>query len=85
MSRLISGINGPVLGKIGTIIGYSRKGIPYMKGPYKKRTTQVSKLETGNCKKFAAAHFLLQPILEFVQEGFKGNKERRKFNQQQTH
>jgi hypothetical protein len=35
MDGLISGINGPVQGKIGTIIGSSRKGIPYVKGPPK--------------------------------------------------
>ena len=72
MGRLVGGINGPVQGKIGTIIGSSWKGIPYVKGPYKKRTTQISKLETRNREKFAAAHFWLRPILEFVREGFKG-------------
>lgn len=72
MGRLIGGINGPVQGKIGKIIGSSWKGISYIKGPYKKRTGQISKLETGNREKFAAAHFWLRPLLKFVREGFKG-------------
>ena len=72
MGRLISGINGPVQGKIGTISGGSWKGIPYVKGPYKKRTAKPGALETGNRKKFATAHFWLRPLLKFVREGFKG-------------
>lgn len=41
MGQLTHGINGPVKGKVGAIIGSSWKGIPYVKGPYKKRNHTV--------------------------------------------
>jgi len=72
MGRLTGGINGPIRGKVGTVIGSSWKGIPYLKGPYKKRTLKVSKKETGNRSKFSEAQYWLKPLLKFVREGFKG-------------
>ena len=71
MGKLINGINGPFLGKVGTGIGSSWKGIPYIKGPYKKRTGKASEGEKGNRNKFAMAQRWLQPTLDFVREGFK--------------
>jgi hypothetical protein len=71
MGKLINGINGPFLGKIGTAIGSSWKGIPYVKGPYKKRTGRVSPEEKGNRNKFGMAQRWLQPTLDFVRQGFK--------------
>ncbi|AXY76818.1 hypothetical protein D3H65_23720 [Paraflavitalea soli] len=72
MGRLINGINGPIQGKVGAVIGSNWKGIPYVKGPYKERTTNVSKKEKANRGKFAMAQFWLKPLLPFVREGFKG-------------
>jgi len=72
MGRFVNSINGPIQGKVGSVIGSSRKGIPYVKGPYKKRTAKVSKKEIGNRSKFADAQFWLRPLLAFVREGFKG-------------
>jgi len=71
MGKLINGINGPFLGRVGTGIGSSWKGIPYIKGSYKKRTGKASKEEKGNRNKFAMAQRWLQPVLDFVREGFK--------------
>ena len=71
MGKLISGINGPFLGKVGTSIGSSWKGIPYIKGPYKKRTGKASKAEKGNRNKFTMAQRWLKPTLDFVRVGFK--------------
>ena len=76
MGRLISGLNGPIQGKVGTVIGSSRNGIPYIKGPYQKRTSRVSKKELANRKKFAAAQAWLAPLLDFVREGFRGFSQR---------
>jgi hypothetical protein len=76
MGRLIGGVNGQIQGKVGTMIGSSRNGIPYVKGPYKNRTLTVSKKELLNRKKFAAAQAWLAPILEFVREGFRGYSQR---------
>lgn len=76
MARLITGINGPIVGRVGTIIGSSWKGIPHIKGPYKKRTKRVSKMELANREKFAMAQAWLRPLLGFVRVGFKGYSER---------
>jgi len=42
MGRLVAGLFGPVIGKVGTVIGSSRNGIPYLKGPHKNRTKTIS-------------------------------------------
>ena len=76
MGRYTSGINGPVLGKVGSVIGSSRRGVPYLKGPYKKRTKKVSKKEMANRNKFALAQEWLKPLLPFVRIGFRGYSER---------
>ncbi|MEO8402972.1 MAG: DUF6266 family protein [Chitinophagaceae bacterium] len=72
MGKFINGINGPVQGKVGTIIGSSWKGIPYVKSKHKKRTKNVSEKEEANRTKFASAHSWLRPLLSFVRTGFKG-------------
>jgi Family of unknown function (DUF6266) len=76
MGRLINGINGPFWGKLGTAIGSSRNGVPYIKGLYRKRTKNVSERELANRKKFAAAQAWLRPLLYFVQVGFRGYSQR---------
>src|SRR5258705_9451927 len=70
MGRLPNGVNGPIVGKVGTVIGSSRNGKPYVKGPHKKRKKKVSKEELGNRGKFAKAQAWLKPLLHFVQEGY---------------
>jgi len=70
MGRLINGINGPIVGKVGTVIGSSRNGKAYLKGPYDKRTAKVSKAELGNRSKFSQAQYWLKPLLKFVREGY---------------
>ncbi|MDP4261788.1 MAG: DUF6266 family protein [Bacteroidota bacterium] len=76
MGRFINGINGPVTGRVGTIIGSSRNGVAYVKGPYKKRTKRISKKEKANRDRFAMAQLWLQPILGFLRQGFKNYSER---------
>jgi len=73
MARLINGINGPFIGKIGSVIGSSRNGNPYIKGPHKKRTKKVSQKELANRHKFSMAQAWLGPIVDFVRHGFKSN------------
>jgi hypothetical protein len=72
MGKLTNGINGAIQGKVGTVIGSSWKGIPYIKGPYKKRTGKVGKGEKVNRTRFGAAQLWLKPLLDFVRQGFKG-------------
>ena len=76
MGRLLGGVNGPIQGKVGAMIGSSRNGFPYVKGPYKKRTKTVSKKELANRNKFALAQAWLGPLLAFVREGFRGYGQR---------
>ncbi len=76
MGRLLGGVNGQIQGKVGTMIGSSRNGIPYVKGPYKNRTPTVSAKELLNRKKFATAQAWLAPILDFVRVGFRGYSQR---------
>jgi len=72
MGILVSGPNGPIIGKVGSVIGSSRNGKHYIKGPYKKRTGTVSEKELLNRKKFALAQVWLAPLKDFVHEGFRG-------------
>lgn len=72
MGKLIGGLNGPFIGKVGEVIGSSRNGVPYMKGLYKKRKKEVSQEEIFNRRKFATAQLWLKPLLPFVRIGFNG-------------
>ena len=72
MGKFINGINGPFTGTVGTVIGSSRYGIPYMKGRYKKRTSSISEKEELNRRKFAASQKWLKAVTNFVRIGFKG-------------
>jgi hypothetical protein len=76
LGTLLNGLNGPIRGKVGKVIGSSRNGVPYVKGPYKKRTKSVSGKELLNRKKFAEAQAWLSPLLNFLQVGFKGYSQR---------
>jgi hypothetical protein len=76
MGKLINGINGPIQGTVGTVVGSSWKGVPYLKAKYKKRKKKITPNEKGNRNKFADSQFWLQPVLGFVREGFKGYTER---------
>ncbi len=72
MAKLLNGINGPIQGTVGTVIGSSWKGIPYIKSRPRKRKTKVRRAEAANRSKFAAAHRWLKPLLKFVRDGFRG-------------
>jgi hypothetical protein len=71
MARLTNGINGSFRGKVGSVIGSSNNGVDYIKGPHKKRTTNVSGKELDNREKFSVAQAWLKPLLHFVREGYK--------------
>jgi hypothetical protein len=72
MGKLLGGLNGPFIGKVGKVVGSSRNGIPYMKGLYKNRKKDISEKEILNRRKFAAAQLWLKPLLPFVRVGFSG-------------
>ena len=72
MAKFNQGINGPFQGKVGTVIGATWKGIPYMRSLPHQRTSKPSEKEMANRKKWALSQHWLQPIAEFVRIGFKG-------------
>lgn len=71
MGRLLNGILGPFTGTVATVIGSSRRGIPYMKGRHKARKINVSESELQNRHKFKVAQAWLKPLVDVVRLGFK--------------
>ena len=63
MESFISGINGPIIGKVGSVCGFSRNSIFYIEGPLKKRTPTVSAKELAERKRFKT--FLTKRFLLF--------------------
>jgi hypothetical protein len=72
MARYVNGINGPFVGKVGTVVGVIREGHFYMRSLPKKRTGAPTAREAANRRKFAQAQLWLQPLKDFVRETFKG-------------
>jgi hypothetical protein len=85
MGKLVNGINGPFVGKIGNLVGSSRNGEHYVKLAYKSRTKNISKKEKANRSKFSMTHYWLQPLLYFVKVGFKDFKRSGEFNAAKSH
>lgn len=73
MGKLIQGINGPISGKVGTVVGSSIDGVPYIKSTYKKRTEKISEKEQHNRNRFAVAQAWIRPIIGFVKQGFRAH------------
>ncbi len=71
MAKMTNGIMGAFNGKVGTVVGATWKGIPYMRSIPRSRTGPISKKEKANREKFAVAQYWLKPLLEFVRVGFK--------------
>src|SRR4030081_1272894 len=71
MAKMNNGIMGAFNGKVGTVVGATWRGIPYMRAIPRSRTGPISKKEKANREKFAVAQFWLKPLLEFVRVGFK--------------
>ena len=67
-----NGINGPFSGKLGTVVGATWKGQPYMRTLPERRKRTASEAAIASRNKFAMAHNWLKPVLPFVRAGFKG-------------
>jgi hypothetical protein len=76
MAKYQFGIHGPFSGKVGTVVGASWKGIPYMRSLPKKRTGKISEAEQANRKRFALAQLWLKPLTPFLRIGFKNYRDR---------
>ncbi len=70
MARLANGINGPIIGKVGTVTGSHRNGKGYIKGNNIRRAPQTPK-ELVAKERFATAHRFLSPMLDYLREGFR--------------
>jgi hypothetical protein len=72
MARYKDGINGAFIGKVGSVVGYQRKGVSYMRSlPKVKKHRAVSEKEQANRERFAAAQAWLQPLTGYVRLGYK--------------
>ena len=76
MAKIPLGINGPIVGTVGSVVGSSWKGESHIKGKYKKRTTDVTQKELSNRDKFGAGQRWLQPIIDFLRVGFRNPDQR---------
>ncbi|MFC5285216.1 DUF6266 family protein [Pedobacter alpinus] len=76
MAKYEFGIHGPFSGKVGTVVGCTWKGIPYMRSLPRKRTGKISEAEKNNRLKFAMAQEWLKPLTPFLRVGFKAYTER---------
>lgn len=76
MARYTNGIHGPFSGLVGTVVGASRNGKPYMRSRPSKRTIPPTPKEAANRRKFALAQKWLAPIVDLVREGFRGYSEK---------
>ncbi|MCS3797502.1 DUF6266 family protein [Niastella sp. OAS944] len=72
MAKFNDGINGSFKGKVGTVVGATWKGIPYMRSLPDPRISEPTKGEMKNRKKWALSQSWLQPITQFVRIGWKG-------------
>ena len=72
MAKIDNGAGGAFKGTLGTMVGSSWKGIPYIKSKPKKRKGKVGDAEMNNRKKFGMSQAWLSPLVDFVRVGFKG-------------
>ena len=70
MGKLVNGINGPFVGKVGNVIGSSWRGIPYMKSRG-LRTKPATPAEKLNRFIFGMTQQWLFPLTKFLRVGFK--------------
>lgn len=70
MGKLVAGINGPFVGKVGHTIGSSWRGIPYIKS-LGRRTKPPTEGEKINRYIFGMTQEWLYPLTEFLRVGFK--------------
>ena len=72
MGRYKDGINGPFIGKVGSVVGYQRKGVSYMRSlPRVREDRVVSEKEQANRQRFAAAQSWLTPLTVYLRLGYK--------------
>jgi hypothetical protein len=76
MAKIPLGINGPIVGTVGSVVGSSWKGEGHIKKKYKTRTKKITQKELGNRDKFGEGQFWLQPLTQFLRTGFRSTTAR---------
>jgi hypothetical protein len=71
MATYYNGINGPFIGKVGTVVGYILNGKPVMRGLRKHKRTGKEPDEEANQFTFRDLHHWLHPLIDFLRVGFK--------------
>jgi hypothetical protein len=72
MARYKNGINGPVSGKVGTVVGASWRGIDYLRSrPGKKSKGKVTDAQRNQRLKFSLVSGWLQPLRDLIWIGYK--------------
>ena len=71
MGTINQGILGGFSGKVGTVIGGSWKGIPYMRGMSSGYTDVQSRRQMDQRLKFGVTIKFLQPLNGFIKVGFR--------------
>jgi len=66
MAKLLNGINGPISGKVGAVVGYTWKGKAVIRSLPKKRTRPLSPLQLQQHAKFALINKFLNPLLSLL-------------------
>jgi hypothetical protein len=71
MAKINKGIFGPLTGKIGSFIGSTWLGIPYLKkAPVKDKNSKRSAAQIANSQKFGYVSRWLVPFHPFITVGF---------------
>ncbi len=70
MAKLLNGINGPISGKVGAVVGYTWKGKAVIRSLPKKRTGPLSPLQLQQHAKFALMNKFLNPLLTLLNTTF---------------
>ena len=74
MATYESGINGPIKGKVGPVIGSSWKGINYIKSlPRRKKNENPSVAQIGQREKFKIIGRFMKVLTEVISLGFNKN------------
>ncbi len=71
MGTINQGILGPFLGKVGSVVGSTWKGIAYMRGLPASVANPQTDAQLTQRQKWAVTIRFLQPLSEFLKVGFK--------------
>lgn len=74
MARYENGINGPVSGKVGSVIAASWRGIDYVKSKQKVSTKKPSEAQLSQRRVFAMVSSWLKPLRDLIWIGFQSFK-----------